>query len=406
MWRIDTMLFSCNSTRDVRHAGTGLNGVISLLRHSVLFACALAAVSAAAPARAGEAQLGAWRDYALRGITPEYTWAGRPAADAVRPSVIDSLQPVRTMRMPELQFAAAPAIAGGLSFGYTRALASDTPFAEDGGLSLIDDGRAGIERTVVAPTISGAFGDGGRVDATVMLAYQRFASPNLNAIEATDGLPPSALPASGSETSYGSGVRLGMAQDVGAGVSFRAAYQSQVNMSTLRSYSGVYADAGDFDMPASVETGFDWDLGGGNALGFGVSRVMYSDVTPFTSTALPTSVLALLGDGTSPAFAWRDLTVYSAAWSWQASADNRIMLRYFTQQQPEPTSELLALAMSENFSDNNFAVSLDHRLSDESAVRLGAAYAPSQYYVGNADYSESNSSSDQIEVMAIWSVRF
>jgi hypothetical protein len=320
--------------------------------------------------------------------------------------VIDSLQPVRTMRMPELQFAAAPAIAGGLSFGYTRALASDTPFAEDGGLSLIDDGRAGIERTVVAPTISGAFGDGGRVDATVMLAYQRFASPNLNAIEATDGLPPSALPASGSETSYGSGVRLGMAQDVGAGVSFRAAYQSQVNMSTLRSYSGVYADAGDFDMPASVETGFDWDLGGGNALGFGVSRVMYSDVTPFTSTALPTSVLALLGDGTSPAFAWRDLTVYSAAWSWQASADNRIMLRYFTQQQPEPTSELLALAMSENFSDNNFAVSLDHRLSDESAVRLGAAYAPSQYYVGNADYSESNSSSDQIEVMAIWSVRF
>lgn len=377
-------------------------------RRTLLYALALAAVSTAVPARAGEAQLGAWRDYALRGITPEYHWAGRPAAEAVRPSVIDSLQPVRTMRMPELRFETAPGTTGGLSLGVSRALASDTPYAEGGGLVLgqLDDGRAGIERTVIAPSISRAYGNGGTVEASVMLAYQRFASPNLNAIESGDGLPPSALPASGSETSYGSGVRLGMAQDVGAGLSFRAAYQSQVNMSTLRSYSGVYADGGDFDMPASVETGFDWNLGGGHTLGFDVSRVMYSDVTPFTSTALPTSLLALLGDGSSPNFAWRDLTVYSAAWAWQASPDNRIVLRYFTQQQPEPTSELLSLAMADGYTDNNFAVSLDHRLGDDSAIRFGAAYAPSQYYVGNAANATSDSSSEQIEVMGIWSVRF
>ena len=374
----------------------------------MLYALALAAVSTAAPARAGEAQLGAWRDYALRGITPEYQWADRPAVEAVRPSVIDSLQPVRTMRMPELQFDEAPAAEGGISLGVSRAFAGDTPYTEGSGLVLaeLDEGRAGIERTVVAPSISRAFGDGGRVDASVLLAYQRFASPNLNAIESPDGLPPSALPASGSETSYGSGVRLGMAQDVGEGLSFRAAYQSQVNMSTLRSYSGVYADAGDFDMPASVETGFDWNLGGGHTLGFDVSRVMYSDVTPFTSTALPTNLLALLGDGTSPNFAWRDLTVYSAAWAWQASADNRIVLRYFTQQQPEPTSELLNLAMADGYTDNNFAVSLDHSLGEDSALRFGAAYAPSQYFVGNASYSDDESSGEQIEVMAIWSVRF
>ena len=385
-----------------------MNVTLTSARGSLLCALVLAAISTAAPARAGEAQLGAWREYALRGITPEFNWAGRPAAEAVRPSVIDSLQPVRTMRMPELRFDEAPAATGAISLGVTRALASDTPLAEAGdiGFSQLDDGRAGIERTVIAPSISRAFGDGGRVDASVMLAYQRFASPNLNAIEASDGLPPSALPPSGSETSYGSGVRLGMSQEVGAGVSFRAAYQSQVNMSTLRSYSGVYADAGDFDIPATLDTGFDWDLGGGTSLGFGVSRVMYSDVTPFTSSALPTSLLALLGDGTSPNFAWRDLTVYSAAWSWQASADNLVTLRYFTQQQPEPTSELLNLAMSESYTDNNFALSLDHRLGDESALRLGAAYAPSQYYVGNAAYSDTESSSDQIEVMAIWSVRF
>ncbi|MBP6693149.1 MAG: hypothetical protein KA162_11990, partial [Xanthomonadales bacterium] len=144
----------------------------------MLYALALAAVSTAAPARAGEAQLGAWRDYALRGITPEYQWADRPAVEAVRPSVIDSLQPVRTMRMPELQFDAAPAAEGGISLGVSRAFAGDTPYTEGSGLVLaeLDDGRAGIERTVVAPSISRAFGDGGRVDASVLLAYQRFAS--------------------------------------------------------------------------------------------------------------------------------------------------------------------------------------------------------------------------------------
>ena len=88
----------------------------------MLFALALAAVSTAVPARAGEAQLGAWRDYALRGITPEYQWANRPAAESVRPSVIDTLQPARTMRMPELKFDAAPATEGGISLGVSRAL--------------------------------------------------------------------------------------------------------------------------------------------------------------------------------------------------------------------------------------------------------------------------------------------
>ena len=116
-----------------------MNAVSPVARRTMLYALALAAVSTAAPTRAGEAQLGAWRDYALRGITPEYQWADRPAVEAVRPSVIDSLQPVRTMRMPELQFDAAPATEGGISLGVSRAFAVDTPFT---------DGRVHLNRSV------------------------------------------------------------------------------------------------------------------------------------------------------------------------------------------------------------------------------------------------------------------
>ncbi|MBP6691813.1 MAG: hypothetical protein KA162_05220, partial [Xanthomonadales bacterium] len=66
----------------------------------------------------------------------------------------------------------------------------------------------------------------------------------------------------------------------------------------------------------------------------------------------------------------------------------------------------LNLAMADGYTDNNFAVSLDHSLGEDSALRFGAAYAPSQYFVGNASYSGDESSGEQIEVMAIWSVRF
>ena len=142
------------------------------------------------------------------------------------------------------------------------------------------------------------------------------------------------------------------------------------------------------------------------SVGLDVTRVMYSKINAFTSHALPTRFLSLLGDGAAPDFAWQDLTVYAADLTWRATKRDAFELRWTSQQQPIPTSELLASVLSPEYTDNNFSVAYSRLLGDASMLRLAASYAPSQYFLGNASYLDDGAQGAQVEVEAVWSVRF
>src|SRR5690606_12739286 len=109
------------------------------------------------------------------------------------------------------------------------------------------------------------------------------------------------------ETSSGGGVRLAYSEPLNPLFSFSMALQSRLDMEPFKSYRGVYSDPGDFDIPARAELGLGVALSEDLQVTLGAERIFYSDIDAFTSAALPTRFLSLLGDGSSPAFAWRDL---------------------------------------------------------------------------------------------------
>src|SRR5690606_36696888 len=126
--------------------------------------------------------------------------------------------------------------------------------------------------------------------------------------------------------------------------------------------------------------------------------VQYSGVEAFLSPSMPNRFLALLGDGTSPEFRWRDLTIYSAEWRWQPNQANAFALRYSTRQQPAPSSSALRRALAADYTDNNFAVSYARRLMPGLHLGFSASYAPATYFLGYADpFSRAFSQGEQIE---------
>ncbi len=356
-----------------------------------------------APARvmANERGLGPWQAYALAAITPAFDWA-EPSADIRVPSVFDErpvvpgdthddtlvlLEDGGRIGLEVDQGPAGGAVAG--VFGKAPVLRYAT----------------GLERTTLAPSLSRGVGDDGVLTAAVILASQQFATWGLGA-GTRDLAQPGSLPTALSDVSYGSGVRVSMAQPLSASVVAVSAYQSRIDMDAFSNYRGIYSEPGDFDFPAVASIGLKWEASSTSTLGLGVARIGYSDVAPFTSNALPPSLLALIGDGTSPQFAWRDLTVANVDWAWRPAAATELTLRYSTQQQPEPSSNLLASVLAERYSNRNFSVSLLQGFGAGASFELHASYAPVPYFLGNTSYTERDSSGDQLEVEAFWSIPF
>jgi hypothetical protein len=375
-------------------------------RCSGLSILALSAVCAAGTAQADDASLGQWTQYALRGITPEFSWADRPSAAAVEPTVLDAMNS-RTGLVPKVSLSLTDPD-GLLSVSVSRALTGDTPAYEAGGLSAqrLTGAGVGLERTLVAPSLNRNVGDGANISAGVVLAYQHFASWGRGAGTRAFNDDLGQSPASFLGVSYGSGVRVGLEQELGSEFALQTQYQSRIDMSELQDYRGLYSRPGDFDLPAVASAGLAWNDGGPMTVAVGVSRVLYSDIAPFTSAALPVRFLALLGDANSPTFEWRDLTVYSLDWRWNLDGQSTVGLHYTTRQQPEPTSDALRAALAGEFTDDNFGVSLTRRLERFGALRFAASYAPAQYFLGNASISNRDAGGEQVEVEAVWSMAF
>ncbi len=343
-----------------------------------------------------------WRNYALSSITPSFSWA--PSVDRAVPQITDA-QALADFSLV-LHSSSGQAI-GSLNLSVANEVVDGRTRALAGPLL---DVRAelpepGLKRTVIAPSFTGQWGAAGSLGVTAILAYQRYASLGLGESSLGNGTP--LWPVMLGETSYGAGLRFDIGNALSNRLSWSAAYQSHVNMDALNSIRGVYTDPGQFDIPGSASVGVSYSLSPSTSVDFGAQRVMYSEVTPFTSPALPRRFLALLGSGASPVFAWQDLTVYSAALNWSDSRFGHIELRYTTRQQPSPTSSLLRNALESNPADHTIGLGYSRSTGKRASLSVQAIYSSAPYFLGvPSDRSNARTTGSQFEYQAAWGWRF
>jgi hypothetical protein len=351
----------------------------------------------------GNDTLGQWRDYARRGVSPDFSWSSK--GDARVPDVLSSYR--GTSRVVERDRSWSASLANvRVGIVETGSDASSASPASPSGLLLRD--RSVISSQFAASTIDRPVGEAGALSLTALVARQRYASAGFGsapwaAREELVGLSGS-LPG---EQSSGHGVRLAYSVPVSGQVAWNMILQSKLDMDAFKSFRGVYSDAGDFDVPGRVESRLHWGVTPSSAVSVGVERVFYSEIDAFTSAALPTRFLSLLGDGNSPAFAWRDLTVYSLEGSVADAMGAEWSVRFTTRQQPSPTSALLQRALQSEYTDTNVALGYRRDLRELGSVWLAASYAPSRYFLGASPYSQRDlEGGSQVEFEALWAVPF
>lgn len=384
---------------------------LSFLASALLFApvvtvAASPDIATVRPANGSGDLMQRWRGYALSRITPDFSWAGKTSPEHAAPTVLDRVEGSRvrlamslrghpelalTLSTQNLPLAAMPQLQSAQAADSSPVLASlSTPFVG----SATNTG------------LSRQFGKDGRLDLAVVLAHQRFAAISLDGHDYSATQPRSAALASAGASS-GTGLELGARDALLAGLDWYAGYRSRINMDSFQNYRGIYGNPGDLDIPARMQVGLSWQVRRATWLDFGVERVKFSSIEPFVSTALPRRLLAVLGDGTSPEFSWRDLDIYSLTAGHDFGQNNRLSLRYSTGEQPRPTSPLLAKLLEEDAADYSLGLSFLHR-SDDVQWRFMANYAPAEFVLGVPTSARRNrpGSARQLEFESTWSWSF
>lgn len=219
---------------------------------------------------------------------------------------------------------------GGMNTQY-----NDNPFAKIGG-----QGRAGVnlEQLFISPSVAYKLTPEHTLGLAVNLAYQRFSAQGLTPFTSASSSAGN-LTDQGTDTSTGAGVRIGWIGQVTPQWRLGATWSSKIS-GQFDKYKGLFAEQGQFDIPANYGLGVAYQPAKDWTVAADYQVIQYSGVK---SVANPLSKLSsnYLGSDDGPGFGWEDVTVYKLGVVHQLDATWTIRAGYSHATQAVPQNQTL-----------------------------------------------------------------
>ncbi|CUH62527.1 Outer membrane protein transport protein (OMPP1/FadL/TodX) [Thalassovita gelatinovora] len=164
-----------------------------------------------------------------------------------------------------------------------------------------------LEQLFIQVNYAKDLGNGVSLGFAPILAAQRFSATGLSGFSGFSA-DPAALTDNGDDWSFGAGAMIGATVDAGNGFTFGASYRSRIYMEPFEKYSGLFAEGGDFDIPATAKLGLSYNPQANAAWTFTAEweRIFYSKVAAL-GNQFPSA--GPLGAANGPGFGWKDMDV-------------------------------------------------------------------------------------------------
>ncbi len=241
-----------------------------------------------------------------------------------------------------------------------------------------------LSQLFITPTYAQKIGANAAWGVSGIIAYQMFEATGLAAYGANGfSTDPSNLTDKGHDSAWGFGAKLGIQGEVAPGFHLGASYQTETKMSEFDKYKGLFAEHGDFDVPATATIGLAYKPNKTSAIVFDVQRIWYSKVAAVANPLSNLFAGGALGGGSNAAgFGWEDMTVYKLGYQWQMDKDMTMRVGFSTGDQPIPTSEVLFNILAPGVMENHFTFGLTKNLDKNSVLDFAFMYAPSKSVKG------------------------
>ncbi len=238
-----------------------------------------------------------------------------------------------------------------------------------------DTGTLGVDlsQLIVAPTLTKEVVPDHWLGASLLIGIQRFAARGFGNFQCftqtaaaantasgacapggagplTPGFVPSPyLTDNGYDMSYGMGIRLGWIGSINDTLTLGATAASKIRMSKFDKYKELFAEGGDFDIPANYALGVAIQTTPELKISFDYQRILHGDIKainnpgPIQSAAGPALPpgTGLLGTSNGLGYGWQDIDVYrlGAAYTYNTKWILRAGLAY--NDNPIPDDQLL-----------------------------------------------------------------
>jgi long-chain fatty acid transport protein len=293
------------------------------------------------------------------------------------------------------------AVLGAFQVGGAPAAASVPEGTKTG---MPDTGTLGVDlsQLIIAPSLTKEIQKDHWLGASLLIGIQRFAARGFGNFQCftqtaaaanpaacspggagplTPGFVPSNyLTDNGYDMSYGLGVRVGWIGSLNDKVTLGATVASKIYMSKFDKYKELFAEGGNFDIPANYALGIAVDTTPDLKISFDYQRILHGDIKAIsnpgpvpsaTGPSLPPGT-GLLGTDNGLGYGWQDIDVYrlGAAYTYNKQWTLRAGLAY--NDNPIPDDQLLFNITAPGVVKRHLTVGFTYKPGD--AHELNAAY--------------------------------
>lgn len=237
-----------------------------------------------------------------------------------------------------------------------------------------------LSQLFVTGTVARQIVPGHSVGVTGIFGYQWFEADGLQAF-ANFSSDASKLTNKGRDNSSGFGARIGYMGSLTPYLRIGGAYQTKISMSEFEYYAGLFAEQGDFDIPASWVAGISVDATPKLTLAADVQQVLYSDVAAVGSPFMPLMQGKPLGASDGPGFGWEDMTIFKLGGMYQVAPDLALRAGYSYGEQPIPDSEVMFNILAPGVMEQHITVGATKKVGPYE-ISLAAMHAISKSVSG------------------------
>ncbi len=216
---------------------------------------------------------------------------------------------------------------------------------------------------------------------TGLYAYQRFAAQGLASFSMFSS-DPSNLTGNRMSTSSGFGARFGYQGHITPQLYIGASYQTKIFMSNFDQYKGLFAQQGNFDIPANWTVGFAYLPNNELTFSLDAQQIYYSGIKAVGNPFLPNLQTAQLGNDNGAGFGWKDILVFKFGTMWKVSDNLNLMAGYSYGQQPISDSEVLFNILAPATVQHHITAGFSTKLNQHNEISVALMYAPATSVTG------------------------
>jgi len=231
---------------------------------------------------------------------------------------------------------------------------------------------------------------------------------------------PDSLSNNGSDWSFGAGFKVGLHSPISDSFSLGLSYQSKIWMNEFDDYSDLFANQGDFDLPADLKFGVTYHANQKWDFNFDFEYIWYSDVDSVGNAiqnlfACPTAgqggmdLSRCLGGDNGGGFGWENMAVYKVGGKYKAGEDWTWRFGYSYGKQPIPSTQMTFNILAPATIESHITAGFTLEKVKGRQFNMSFLYAPNKKVKGPQNFDPSQNVSFEMyqwEVEASYSWRF